>query len=244
MHLEGPAQLAGEEYGYVGELCSYARTHLGCAVLTQRGGAPGLRNRAVEPVTRHARDPRCPDPGLLHQRLLRLQHRPAMGRDALPDLRQERAYLQRVHPVPLGTTPTPAIRQAQEWEEATDYVVAQLGELIAFIEGQTGRPFDWDALFESMSYIKRASELRLEGMELCTNKPTPATYWDWIASIAHINFLPGNQDLVMDSLRLGSRRDRCPSRERRASPEERALPAHLRRHHELEQTRLARQALR
>src|SRR4030095_16513566 len=35
MHLEAPAQLAGEEYGYVSELCSYARTHLGCAVLTQ-----------------------------------------------------------------------------------------------------------------------------------------------------------------------------------------------------------------
>ena len=47
-----------------------------------------------------------------------------------------------------------------------------------------------------MSYIKRASELRLEGMELCTAKPTPATFWDWIASIAPINFLPGNQALV------------------------------------------------
>src|SRR3954471_15075818 len=39
MHLEGPAQLAGEEYGYVSELCSYARTHLGCAVLTNRTAA-------------------------------------------------------------------------------------------------------------------------------------------------------------------------------------------------------------
>ena len=99
--------------------------------------------------------------------------------------------------------------QGQEWEEATDYVVAQLGELIAFIEGQTGRPFDWDALSESMSYIKRASELRLEGMELCANKPTPATYWDWIASIAHINFLPGNQDLVNY---FGSVRDEIAAR--------------------------------
>ncbi len=35
-HLEGPAQLAGQEYGYIGELCSYARTHLGCAVLTRQ----------------------------------------------------------------------------------------------------------------------------------------------------------------------------------------------------------------
>src|SRR6266849_8391246 len=37
MHHEVPAQLAGEEYGYINELCSYARTHLGCAVLTRHG---------------------------------------------------------------------------------------------------------------------------------------------------------------------------------------------------------------
>ena len=47
MHLEGPAQLAGEEYGYVGELCSYARTHLGCAVLTQRGSEQELTDSGV-----------------------------------------------------------------------------------------------------------------------------------------------------------------------------------------------------
>ena len=41
----------------------------------------------------------------------------------------------------------------------------QLRELIEFLEEQTGRPFDWDVLSESMSYIKRASELRLEAMD-------------------------------------------------------------------------------
>src|SRR3546814_752345 len=39
MHLEGPAQRMGEEYGYNQELCSYARTTLGCAVLTQKEAA-------------------------------------------------------------------------------------------------------------------------------------------------------------------------------------------------------------
>ena len=37
--MEGPAQLAGQEYGYIGELCSYARTHLGCAVLAKKRSA-------------------------------------------------------------------------------------------------------------------------------------------------------------------------------------------------------------
>ena len=35
-HQEGPAQAAAEERGYLRELCSYARTHLGCAVNNQR----------------------------------------------------------------------------------------------------------------------------------------------------------------------------------------------------------------
>ena len=65
MHLEGPAQLAGEEYGYVGELCSYARTTLGCAVLTQQGSrrtsrtpaSSACRNRRLWPAA-------CPPPDM------------------------------------------------------------------------------------------------------------------------------------------------------------------------------------
>src|SRR6201986_2456979 len=37
--LEGPAPLAGAEYGYNAELCSYSRTHLGCSILTLQGAA-------------------------------------------------------------------------------------------------------------------------------------------------------------------------------------------------------------
>ena len=47
-----------------------------------------------------------------------------------------------------------------------------------------------------MSYIKRAAELRREGLDLCKAKPAPATFWDWIACVAPINFLPGDQALV------------------------------------------------
>src|SRR3546814_17956883 len=39
MHLEGPAQRMGEEYGYNQELCSYTPTQLGCAGLTQKEAA-------------------------------------------------------------------------------------------------------------------------------------------------------------------------------------------------------------
>ncbi|NLE78341.1 MAG: 2-hydroxyacyl-CoA dehydratase, partial [Rhodococcus sp.] len=99
-------------------------------------------------------------------------------------------------PMLWGNKPDAGYLRGEEWTEVSRYVEGQLRELVEFLEHRTGRPFDWDALSESISYIKRASELRLEGMELCKQAPTPATYWDWVASIAPINFLPGNQDLV------------------------------------------------
>jgi benzoyl-CoA reductase/2-hydroxyglutaryl-CoA dehydratase subunit BcrC/BadD/HgdB len=86
--------------------------------------------------------------------------------------------------------------RGQEWNEASQYVAKQLREMVKFIEERTGRKFDYDALSQNMAYVKRASELRLEGMELCKNTPAPATFWDWIASIAPINFLPATPKIV------------------------------------------------
>src|SRR5206468_1648246 len=84
----------------------------------------------------------------------------------------------------------------EEWERSSRYVADQLRELITVLETITGRPFDWDAYRQNMAYIRRASELRQEAMRLCRRTPAPATFWDWIASVAHINFLPASQDLV------------------------------------------------
>ena len=100
------------------------------------------------------------------------------------------------HPFLWGNKPDAGYLQGEEWESASRYVADQLRELISFLEAQTGRPFDYDALSEAMTYIKRAAELRREGLDLCKAKPAPATFWDWIACVAPINFLPGDQALV------------------------------------------------
>ncbi len=194
-HLEEPAQAAGAEYGYIGELCSYARTHLGCAVLTRQN-----LNESDTGVV-----------GMLDQQELAAKL-PAPdffvnGYAGCSTGQQWDAMTYRVFdrqlpvfnvslPMLWGNKPDAGYMRGEEWEEVSDYAEGQLRELVEFLEYQTGRPFDWDVLSESMSYIKRASELRLEGMALCTQAPTPATYWDWVASIAPINFLPGNQALV------------------------------------------------
>lgn len=193
--LEKSAQLAAEEYGYVNELCSYARTHLGTALLA-RQSRERFEQGIVSAEEREDLASRLPMPNFIvnsyagcstGQQWDDITHR-VLGQDipifnvSLPFLwgnRQDAGYL-----------------RGQEWEEASDYVADQLHKLIAFIEQHTGTPFDWDALRETMSYIKRASEIRLEAMDLCAARPTPATFWDWIASVAHINFLPAGPELI------------------------------------------------
>ena len=226
MHLEGPAQLAGEEYGYISELCSYSRTHLGCAVLTnaEPGTVRDGRRRAGRPGD--AGEPAA-DAGLLRQRLRRLQHRPAVGRDLLPHLRKADPALQGLLPDALGQQArTPATSAARSGRRPPTGSSSSSTASIEFIEAQTGRKFDWDALRESMWYIKRAADAAPRGDATCASaRPAPATYWDWIASIAPINFLPGNQALV-DYFAARQGRDRAARwSDERPGAAERALPA-------------------
>lgn len=72
----------------------------------------------------------------------------------------------------------------------------QLRKLIQFLEAESGKKFDWDMLGQNTDYLKRASEVRREGMAMFKTRPSPGTFWDIIASVAHINFLPASQDLV------------------------------------------------
>ncbi|HEY3005600.1 MAG TPA: 2-hydroxyacyl-CoA dehydratase family protein, partial [Kribbellaceae bacterium] len=194
-HLEGPAQLAGQEYGYIGELCSYARTHLGCAVLTRQSrnedhtGVVGL-------VDQQELASRLPMPDFFVNAYAGCSTGQQWDDISFRVFGKEVPIFNVSMPFLWGNKPDAGYLAGEEWEQASRHVADQLHQLIAFIETVTGRPFDWDALRQNMAYIKRASELRREAMALCKAAPTPATYWDWIASIAHINFLPAGQALV------------------------------------------------
>ena len=92
-------------------------------------------------------------------------------------------------------------------------------------------------------HVKRASELRLEAMDMCTATPSPASFFDWVVSIAPVNFLPGGPEssTYFESVQARNRRAR---RERRGRGQGREVPPVLRRHDELEQGRLARRQVR
>lgn len=194
--LEVPAQLAGAEYGYNAELCSYSRTHLGCAVLTNQGDDDGTQTGVVGVHDQAELARKLPKPDLFVNNYAGCSTGQQWDEISYRMFDKKVPIFNISHPFLWGNKPDAGYLRGQEWEDASKYVRDQLLELIKWLEAHTGRPFDWDKLSESMSYIKRAAELRREGLELCKAKPAPATFWDWISCVAPINFLPGDQALV------------------------------------------------
>lgn len=200
-HQEGPAQQAGEEYGFINELCSYARTTLGAAVLSQKS-AELRNNKLVIPggnekvKTQEELAARLPMPDIFVNAYAGCSTGQQWDEISYRLFDKSIPFFKVSYPLLWGNNADARYLKGEEWDDASKYVAQQLHKLIEFLEVQTGRKFDWDALREIMHYIKKAAQLRIEAMELCRAAPAPATYWDWIASIAPINFLPGNQDLV------------------------------------------------
>jgi benzoyl-CoA reductase/2-hydroxyglutaryl-CoA dehydratase subunit BcrC/BadD/HgdB len=194
-HLEQPAQLAAQEYGYLGELCSYARTHLGCAVLTRNAGHASGTGIVGLPEQAELAS-RLPAPDFFVNAYAGCSTGQQWDDISFRVFGKEVPIFNVSLPFLWGNKPDAGYLVGEEWEQASRYVAGQLQELVRFIEMTTGRPFDWDALRQNMAYLKQASQLRREAMALCAHAPAPATFWDWIASIAHINFLPASQDLV------------------------------------------------
>lgn len=196
MHLEDPAQKMGEEYGYINELCSYARTTLGCILLTQQAAARAETGALSGGPNQETLASRLPAPDFFVNAYAGCSTGQQWDEISYRVFNKVLPLFKVSYPLLWGNKPDAGYLRGQEWEDASRYVANQIHKLIEFLEVQTGRKFDWDALRESMHYIKRAAQLRLDAMALCRTKPAPATYWDWIASIAPINFLPGNQALV------------------------------------------------
>ncbi|WP_066656972.1 MULTISPECIES: 2-hydroxyacyl-CoA dehydratase subunit D [unclassified Sphingomonas] len=194
--LEKTAQLAGKEYGYVDELCSYARTHLGCAVLAKKG-AEDAKNGIVNEADREHLASKLPVPNFFVNAYAGCSTGQQWDEITYRVFGKEVPIFNISMPFLWGSKPDAMYLRGQEWEEATDFVSKQLYALVEFLEQMTGRPFDWDALRRIMGQIKAASMLRREAMAMCKGvSPTPMTFWDWIASVAHINFLPASDELV------------------------------------------------
>jgi benzoyl-CoA reductase subunit B len=188
-------QQAAENRGYLKELCSYARTHIGCGVMAQRreeqdsgtfadalaGGQ--LAERVPVPDFFISAYPYCSTGQQWDEMLFRL-----FGKK-VPVFNISIPWV-------WGNKPDARYLSGAEFKDATQFIVRQLRECIKFIESRTGRPYDFDKLCEIMAYTKEAGRLRMEAMSLCRAKPAPASFFDWTTSLAPVNFVPGGTAIV------------------------------------------------
>ncbi len=88
--------------------------------------------------------------------------------------------------VPLLVMERGRIHDAFTKEECTQLVndgIEELQEIIIFLERFTGRRFDHDRLSQRLAFERKASDLRLDGVEMCRNIPAPMSMFDAFANI-------------------------------------------------------------
>ena len=193
---EGPAQQAAEEMGFDRELCSYARTHVGCAALTQQSTPDAISALPADSPELKGLAARLPVPDLI------ISAYPFCSTGQQWDDILYRTFGKKVPifnismPWIWGNKPSAKYMSGPEYREAVAFMVKQLRECISFIEEITGKPYDYDKLCEIMDYTKKAAELKLEAQALCKTRPSPASFFEWTNSIAPVNFLPGDQQIV------------------------------------------------
>ena len=142
-HQEGTAQRMAEERGYMRELCSYARTHLGCAVSNQRlrgdnaGAAPDEDDLTWK----------LPPPDMI------ISAYAYCSTGQQWDEMTSRVFGKKIPifnvslPWIWGAKPDAGYLRGEEWEETSTYVERQLFDMVKFIEERTGKPYPWDRLY-------------------------------------------------------------------------------------------------
>jgi benzoyl-CoA reductase subunit B len=189
-------QAAAENRGYLKELCSYARTHIGCGVMAQRREEQDTGSSFAAALADGALAERVPAPDMF------ISAYPYCSTGQQWDEMLFRLFGKKIPvfnisiPWVWGNKPDSTYLAGTEFKDATQFIVRQLRECMKFIEERTGKPYDFDKLCEIMEYTKEAGRLRMEAMALCRAKPAPASFFDWTTSIAPVNFVPGGPAIV------------------------------------------------
>jgi len=182
-HEELEPQIYAERRGYDRELCSYARTQMGCVMFAERGVPLDLQVGAI------AKEIPVPD--------FIITCYPGCTSGPQWDWAIERMFPGRkipwfnvVIPYHYGRNGSGYMR-GEEYEQEVAYVTRQLKDMCEFIGKMSGRPYNYDKLSELMNTVKQCGTLRKQAMELCAAKPAPASFFDWSQFIAPVNYLSG-----------------------------------------------------
>jgi len=162
------AQLA-EERGFSPDLCSYARCHIGSLLDPRNAPQGGL-----------------PKPDLLV----------ACNNICGTVIKWYQVLAQELD-VPLFLLDAPYQHQPGLPEHATQYVAAQLEELIAWVTEHAGRRLNQKKLDQSLQFSNQAVTLWRQIRELCQARPSPLNAPDLFLTMAPIVVLRGTKDAVV-----------------------------------------------
>lgn len=181
-HEEKEPQVFAEQRGYNRELCSYARTQLGCVMFAERGVPEDL---TVGPIASE-----IPVPDVI------VTCYPGCSSGPQWDWAIERMFGKKIPwfnvviPYHYGRNGS-GYMSGQEFKDEVAYIVKQFKDLIKFLEEISGRPYNWDKFREQMAVTKKVGQLRMEAMGMCKAIPSPASFFDWTIYIAPVNYLTG-----------------------------------------------------
>lgn len=168
-HKEGLLQQATANNGFLPTMCSYSRTTLGLAYLTDE-------QRATDPFYD------VPPPDFLVY--------VDCGCSMVPNWADTgRRHFDK----PLFGVQVPFVNTWDEEQEAIDYVAQQFREMVVFLEDMTHKKFDWDKLRDQVASIKEVVDLRMATKHLAGRAvPTPVTFFDWASANGAITYAIGS----------------------------------------------------
>ncbi len=164
-----PLAQVAEEQGYSPDLCSYARCHIGSVLAPRSAPQGGL-----------------PRPDLLV----------ACNNICGTVMKWYQALAQELD-VPLFLLDAPYQHEPGLPAHTTQYVAAQLEELIAWIRQHTGRKLNEKKFARALELSNEAVTLWCEIRELCQARPSPLNAPDLFLTMAPIVVLRGTRDAVV-----------------------------------------------
>ena len=173
-HQEKRLQQIADDAGYLIDVCSYTRTTMGCAVMSDEERATAHpQHQMPKPDMIIVADPGC-------------------------SMLVNWADSERRHfKMPMFVIQIPHLWRGEADEQAAVADTArQLSEMITFIEDLLHRKLDWDRLREIMVGVKEAIICRNEALAMSKYIPAPATFFDLASALGGVNYLLGRAECV------------------------------------------------
>lgn len=161
-----------ESEGWPTDVCSYTRINVGAALFIANGESDKVDERY-----------RLPKPDFL------------WAGNTCPSMVQWGESLRRIFDVPMYGIDCPFIYEDDDetYLKTVEYTKSQLEDFVIFIEKNTGRPYNWDALKDIVfRRMRKVAELRAKINQLCKRTPAVMSAFDALIAMGPAHMLRGD----------------------------------------------------